>query len=129
VGDGLIIDLTTGLGALTDSHHGRSNAVVTLTLGKYNEPACPDKFAEMTAAMGIDTRNMSRIEAADRWFVEIERLLNDLKIKPGHLNEQFGLKKEDLEHIVNIYSNDWCSEGNPVAFNREECITLLESML
>jgi methanol:N,N-dimethyl-4-nitrosoaniline oxidoreductase len=128
-GAGIVHGLAHQLGALTDCHHGRSNAVVTLALEKYNEPACPDKFAEMTAAMGVDTRNMTRLEAADRWFIEIERLLADLKIQSGHLNEQFGLQKKDLEHMVNIYSNDWCSEGNPVAFNRDECLQILESML
>jgi hypothetical protein len=30
---------------------------------------------------------------------EVERLLADLDIKTGHLNEQFGLQQKDLEHI------------------------------
>jgi hypothetical protein len=50
--------------------------------------------------MGVDTRGMTRIQAADRWFDEVERLLKDLKIESGHLNRQVGLKHEDLEYCV-----------------------------
>ena len=84
---------------------------------RYNVSACPDKFAEMASVMGVDTRGMTTTRAADRWFDEIERLLKDLNIMPGNLNEQFGLEREDLEHIVQIYSNDWCREGNPRDFD------------
>ena len=127
-GAGIVHGLAHQVGALTDCHHGLSNAAVTLTLERYNEPACPEKFAEMAAAMGVDTRGMTTIQAADKWFEEIERLLSDLDIRPGHLNEQFGLQRKDLQHIIDVYANDWCSEGNAMAFNREELTKLLESM-
>jgi alcohol dehydrogenase class IV len=128
-GAGIVHGLAHQIGAITDCHHGLSNAVVTLTLERYNESACPEKFAEMARAMGVDTTGMTKWQAADKWFDETERLLADLNIKSGHLNEQFGLQQKDLEHIVEIYSNDWCSEGNPREFNREECLNLLKSML
>jgi len=128
-GAGIVHGLAHQIGAITDCHHGLSNAVVTLILERYNESACPEKFAEMARAMGVDTTGMTKWQAADKWFDETERLLADLNIKSGHLNEQFGLQQKDLEHIVEIYSNDWCSEGNPREFNREECLNLLKSML
>ena len=117
------------LSALTDCHHGYANAIVALTVEKYNEPTCPDKFANMARAMGVDIKGMTRMQAADKWFDEIERLLADLDIEPGHLKEKFGLKREDLEHIVKIYSNDFCQEGNPRSFNPDETLKLLESMM
>jgi alcohol dehydrogenase class IV len=128
-GAGIVHGFGHQIGALTDRHHGLLNAILTLTLERYNEPSCPERFAEMAEAMGVDTRGMNNMKAADKWFDEIERLLKDLNIKSGHLNEQTGLKKEDIPHIVDVYSNDWCFEGNPTAYNREECIQLLESML
>jgi alcohol dehydrogenase class IV len=117
------------LSALTGAHHGLANAIFTLPGARYNEATCPDRFAEMASAMGVDTRGMTRMQAADKWFDEIERLLADLNVKTGHLNEQFGLQKKDLEHLVTIYSNDLCREGNPRDFNFEECIKLLEGLL
>lgn len=128
-GGGIVHGLAHQLSALKGVHHGRANAVMSLAGERYNVSACPGKFAEMASAMGADTRGLTTTAAADKWFVEIERLLKDLNITPGNLNKQFGLQKEDLEHIVNIYSNDWCQEGNPKGFNFDECMDLLESVL
>ena len=92
-------------------------------------PAAVDRFAAMTRAMGIDTRNMTELQAADRWFDEIEQMLRDLEIIPGHLNEQFGVQEKDLEHIVKVYSNVFCSQGNPKEFNFEEALNVIRSIL
>jgi alcohol dehydrogenase class IV len=83
----------------------------------------------MAGAMGVDTRGMTSMQAADKWFDEVERLLTDLDIKTGHLYEQLGFQRKDVEHIVTIYSNDFCKEGNPRDFNFGECVELLESVL
>ena len=129
-GVGIVHGLGHGISVLCNCHHGRANAVVTIPLERYNEPACPDKFAEMAAAMGVDTRGMSKMQAADKWFDEIERLLADLNIRTGHLNEQFGLQRKDLEHIVRWqYEKDFAREGNPRDFNFEDCVNLLEGLL
>jgi alcohol dehydrogenase class IV len=128
-GAGIVHAIGHQIGALTDAHHGLLNAVVTLPLQRYNEATCPDKFAAMVRAMGVDTRGMTKMQAADKWFDEVERLLADLNIRTGHLNEQFGLQEKDLGHIVEICSNDWCSEGNPRAFDYNEYLTLLKGML
>ena len=79
--------------------------------------------------MGADTRGLTKMQAADKWFDEVERLLADLNIRTGHLNAQFGLQQKDVEHIVTVYSNDFGREGNPRDFDFNECIQLLESML
>jgi alcohol dehydrogenase class IV len=128
-GSGIVHGLGIAFGALTGCHHGLANAVMTLPLERYNEPACLDGFAEMARAMGVDTRGMTRLQAADKWFDEAERLLADLDIKTGHLNEQFGLQQKDLEHIVNVYSNEFPREGNIREFNYDDCLKLLEGML
>jgi methanol:N,N-dimethyl-4-nitrosoaniline oxidoreductase len=127
-GAGIVHGLGHQLSALTDAHHGLANAVITLAGENYNRPACPEKFAAMVQAMGIDTRKMSTLQAADRWFVEMENLLKDLGITSGNLNKQFGLKKEDFPHIVKVYSNDFTVQGNPRQYNYEETIQLLESL-
>ena len=128
-GAGIVHGLGHQIGAVTDAHHGRINAVLTLPMERYNEPVCLNRFAEMARAMGVDTRGMTRMKAADCWFEEIESLLTDMNIKTGHLNEQFGLKKEDLNHIVTTYSTDFCAEGNPRPFDFDETMKLLEDLL
>jgi alcohol dehydrogenase class IV len=128
-GAGIVHGLGVAFGAVTGCHHGLANAVMTIPAERYNQPACPDRFAEMARAMGADTRGLTKMQAADKWFEEIERLLADLNIRTGHLNEQFGLQQEDVKHIVTVYSNDFGREGNPRDFDFDECIQLLESML
>jgi alcohol dehydrogenase class IV len=128
-GAGIVHGLGVAFGAVTGCHHGLANAVMTIPAERYNQPACPDRFAEMARAMGADTLGLTKMQAADKWFEEIERLLADLNIRTGHLNEQFGLRQEDVKHIVTVYSNDFGREGNPRDFDFDECIQLLESML
>jgi methanol:N,N-dimethyl-4-nitrosoaniline oxidoreductase len=111
------------------AHHGRTMAVMTIPFQRYNEVARPDLFAEMARAMGVDTRGMTRIQAADKWFEEVERLLADLNIKIGHLNEQFGITHEDLEHIARIGTNLFTREGNPREIIYDEVYKILEDIL
>jgi alcohol dehydrogenase class IV len=128
-GAGIVHGLGHQISALTDVHHGRINAVLMLAGERYNQPSIIGKLAALTRAMGIDTSNMTDLEASDRWFDEIERMLKDLEITPGQLNKQFGLEEKDFDHIVKVYSNDFCSQGNPKVFNYDECINVLKSAL
>jgi alcohol dehydrogenase class IV len=128
-GAGIVHGLGHQISALTDCHHGRINAIMMLAGERYNQPAAIEKLAALTRAMGIDTRKMTEWEAADRWFYEIEQLLKDLEITPGQLKKQFGLQEKDLEYIVKVYSNDFCSQGNPKEFNHDEVLGVLKSAL
>jgi methanol:N,N-dimethyl-4-nitrosoaniline oxidoreductase len=129
-GVGIVHVVGHGLSAVKDTHHGLANAVVTLPLERYNQPICHAKFARMVQIMGVDTRHMSEVEASDRWFVEVERLIKDLDIEAGNLNRQFGLTKEDCAHIIRVQgSNDICMGGNPIEYNYEEQVKVLESIL
>jgi alcohol dehydrogenase class IV len=128
-GPGIVHGLAHTLSVLTGCHHGRANAVFTLAGERYNQPVCPEKFAEMAQAMGADIQGLTTMQASDKWFDEIERLLNDLSIQPGNLGKQFGLTREDFGHMVDVYSNDFCSQSNPRGLNREECMALLEKLI
>lgn len=128
-GAGIIHGLGHQISAVTDCHHGRVNAVLMLAGERYNQPAIIGKLAAMTRAMGIDTSGLTDWEAADIWFEEIEQLLADLEITPGQLKKQFGLKEADLEHIVKVYSNDFCSQGNPRAFDHDEVLNVLKGAM
>jgi len=128
-GAGIVHGLGHQISALTDCHHGRINAIMMLAGERYNQPAIIEKLAALTRAMGIDTTGMTEWEAADCWFDEMEQLLKDLEITPGHLSEQFGIQEKDLEHIVNVYHNDFCSQGNPKEFNHDEVLGVLKRVM
>jgi len=128
-GAGIVHGLGHQISALTDCHHGHINGVMMLAGERYNQPAIIEKLAALTRAMGIDTTGLTEWEAAERWFEEIEQLLIDVEITPGQLNKQFGVQEKDLEKIVKVYSNDFCSQGNPREFNYDECIGVLKSAM
>jgi alcohol dehydrogenase class IV len=126
---GIVHGVGLQLSALTNCHHGRANAVLTPALERANIAACPDKFAEMVKVMGVDTTGMTKIQAAERWFDEVERLLKDLNIEYGNLNRQFGIGQEELENMANYYSNDPSRDFNPKDVGYDECLSLLEGIL
>jgi methanol:N,N-dimethyl-4-nitrosoaniline oxidoreductase len=128
-GAGLVHGLGHQISAVTDCHHGRVNAVMMLAAEEYNRPVISEKLAILARAMGKDTAGMTDYEAANCFFDAIEELLIDLEIPSGQLNKQFGLKETDLERIVDIYKNDFCSQGNPRDYNKEELVELLKSQL
>jgi methanol:N,N-dimethyl-4-nitrosoaniline oxidoreductase len=128
-GTGIVHGLGHTLSVLTDCHHGQANAVLTIPGERYNQATCPENFSEMADAMGADTRGLTKMQAADKWFEEMARLLADLNIKTGHLNEQFGIQQKDLEHFVTTYANSFHHEGNPREFDRDELFRLLEGVL
>jgi alcohol dehydrogenase class IV len=128
-GAGIVHGLGHQISALNDVHHGRINGIMMLAGERYNQPAIIDKLAALTRAMGVDTTGMTEWEAADHWFYEIEQLLKDLDITPGQLKKQLGVQEKDLDKIVRVYANDFCSEGNPREFNYDEVIALMKSVL
>ena len=129
-GVGLVHGLGHGISVLANAHHGLANASVAIPVERYNQSACPERFAEMAQAMGVDTWGLTKAQASDKWFEEIERLLDDLDIETGNLGERFGLKKKDATHIVkHQYANDFAREGNPKDFVFEECVNVLESLI
>jgi methanol:N,N-dimethyl-4-nitrosoaniline oxidoreductase len=127
-GAGMVHGIAHQLSALTDAHHGLANAVMTPVVERYNQPSRMDRFGDMAKAMGVDTRNMTAIQASDAWFIEIERMLKDLNITPGNLHAQFGLDKKDFPHMIKIFSNDFSKDGNPVEYDYDKIYKLLETM-
>ncbi len=126
---GIVHGMSHGLSVLYGAHHGLASATVAVAGERYNQPVCHEKFGEMARAMGIDTTGLTKTQASDVWFDEIERLLEDLGIESGNLNKQFGFKKEDADHIIKWqYANDFAREGNPRDFDYDECVKLLESL-
>jgi alcohol dehydrogenase class IV len=128
-GAGIVHGLGHQISALSDCHHGRINGVLMLAGERYNQPSIIGKLATLTRAMGVDTTGMTDWEASECWFDEMEQLLKDLEITPGHITEQFGVQEKDLEHIINVYHNDFCSQGNPREFNFDEILALLKRVM
>lgn len=111
-GLGIVHSMAHAMGGLYDSPHGLCNAIALVDVCRLNLPACPERFAMMARAAGIDTRNLTDMKAGELFIDMIQELKDDLGIttKFGDL----GLKEKDLDGLSKFAAADICSEGNPV---------------
>lgn len=111
-GLGIVHSMAHAMGGLYDSPHGLCNAIALVDVCKLNLPACPERFAMMARAAGIDTRCMSDIKAGEAFIDMIQELKDDLNITTTF--GDLGLQEKDLDGLSKFAAADICSEGNPV---------------
>ncbi|MFT3662991.1 MAG: NDMA-dependent methanol dehydrogenase [Gordonia sp. (in: high G+C Gram-positive bacteria)] len=141
-GLGLIHSLSHAFSAFYDSHHGLNNAIALPRVWEYNLPARYERFADIAKLMGVDTRNMTTVQAADAAVEEAIRISKDLGIPEnfGELNvhsyeknrmntgkyagkgEGVDTSEEQIRAISEHMMGDACTPGNP-----RECT--VESMI
>jgi formaldehyde dismutase / methanol dehydrogenase len=74
---GILHSLSHAVCAYYDIHHGLNNGVGLPRVWTYNQPAAPERYADIAGAMGVDTRNMTTSQAADAAIEEVIRLVKD----------------------------------------------------
>lgn len=111
-GLGIVHSMAHAMGGLYDSPHGLCNAIALVDVSRLNLPACPERFAMMARAAGINTNGISDMKAGEKFIDMIQELKDDLGIttKFGDL----GLKEKDLDSLSKFAAADICSEGNPM---------------
>jgi alcohol dehydrogenase class IV len=110
-GLGIVHSMAHAMGGLYDAPHGLCNAIALVDVCRLNLPACPERFALMAKAAGIDTTGLSDMKAGELFIDEVQKLKDDLGIttKFGDL----GLQEKDLDSLSKFAAADICSEGNP----------------
>jgi len=111
-GLGIVHSMAHAMGGLYDSPHGLCNAIALVDVSRLNLPACPERFAMMARAAGIDTRGVSDMKAGEMFIDMVQELKDDLGITTTF--GDLGLKDKDLDGLSKFAAADICSEGNPV---------------
>ena len=128
---GILHSLSHAVCAYYDIHHGLNNGVGISRVWSYNQPAAMDRYADIAGAMGVDTRTMSTVAAADAAIDEVIRLARDVGIpdnfssagpypksrmgkgwyekRPDHVASDDGELQKMAEHMM----ADLCTPGNP----------------
>ena len=127
-GMGMVHGLAHMVSVIKDAHHGLTNAIMCLPVERFNVVACPDRFVEIAQAMGVDTRGLTKVQAADRALEEMERLRNDVGITDISL-KQFNFTDKDIEHTVRWALNDISYEGNPRDMTGDDIRRIMKSMM
>jgi len=99
------------LGGFYNLPHGVCNAILLPHVCKFNLIACPERFAEIAAAMGENITGLSVRDAADVAIASIQKLSADVGIPSGL--KDLSVKEEDLNVMAGNAMKDACSFTNP----------------
>ncbi len=132
-GLGIVHSISHAVSAFFDSHHGLNNAIALPRVWEYNLPSRYERYAEIAVAMGVDTRNMTTVQAADAAVEAAIRLAKDVGIpdnfgqirtdsyeknqmNSGKYAGRGEVIKGDEKSVLAISEHiqgDWCTPGNP----------------
>ncbi|MDA4846603.1 iron-containing alcohol dehydrogenase [Hoeflea poritis] len=115
-GLGAIHALSHPIGALYNTHHGTTNAVVMQAVLRFNRPAVEDRLAEAAAYLGIDG-------GFDGFYAFVGELNAALGI-PKNL-AAMGIGEPDIDRIVASALIDPSRGGNPVVLTEENTRALV----
>lgn len=119
-GLGAIHALSHPVGAIYNTHHGTTNAVVMPAVLRFNRPLIADRLASAAAYMGIDggfDGFAARVDALNDMF-SIPKGLAALGVHPSKLNDMTEMALEDPS-----------AGGNPVKMTTENTLALFEAAM
>ena len=119
-GLGAIHALSHPIGAVYNTHHGTTNAVVMQPVLKFNRAKIEEKIKRLSDYLGID--------GGFDGFYEFVRQLNNQMNIPKNLTE-LGVEKPNFEFLVRAALADPSCGGNPVEMNTENTRKLFEDCL
>ena len=99
------------LGGFYNLPHGVCNAILLPHVETFNIIGCPERFADIAAAMGENIEGLSVIEAADKAIAAIKRLSAEVGIPVGLA--ELGVKEKDFEVMAQNAMKDLCQYTNP----------------
>jgi alcohol dehydrogenase class IV len=105
------------IGALCDTHHGLTNAVLMPHVLAYNRPAIEEHIARLAGFIGLDPS----FEAFLDWILDMRE-----KLSIPHTLRQLGVAPELTEDIARMAEADPSAQGNPRPFGAAAARQVLE---
>ncbi len=118
--------LSHSLSAVSHVPHGLANAICVGAVMEFNKETCLDEYAQVAAAFGINTFDMTKEEAADKVIEAVADLNKRIGI-PDKLSEA-GVKEADLEELADKAFLDGCHGSNPRECTREDLMDLYKQV-
>ncbi len=115
-GLGAIHALSHPIGALYDTHHGMTNAVVMPTVLEANRAAIEQKIIRLAAYLGV-------AGGFDGFLALVRALRSELRV-PANLVE-FGVPRDDFDRLVAMSLDDPTAGTNPLPLTRELASAML----
>lgn len=122
VGLGIVHSMAHPLGARFDIPHGVANALLLPYVMEYNKCAAMEKYEGIARAMGVNTKGMTKEQAADAAIDAVIALSKSINI-PQKLRD-INIKEESLVQLANDAFIDPCTGGNPRPTSVEEILEI-----
>lgn len=119
-GLGAIHALSHPLGALYDTHHGLTNAVVMPYVLAYNREIITPKIERLAAYLGVD----ASFDAFLDWILELRRQLG-----VPHTLDGLKVNDEHFEEMSTAAQHDPTAKANPIPVTKESALALYENAL
>lgn len=126
-GIGIVHAMAHQPGALLNKPHGVCNAILLPYGCEFNIIACPQKYADIAVAMGVNTAGLSTMEAAEKGIDAIRKLSRDIGIPSGLA--EIGVKESDIPLLADNAIKDICCLFNPRKIRLEDLTRLYKEAM
>ncbi len=120
-GLGAIHSLSHPIGAIYDTHHGLTNAVVMPYVLAFNRPAIEDKMARLAAWLGLPQPSFAAVQG---WILGLRSALSI-----PHSLREIGVGDDRIEEIAEMAAVDPTAPTNPLPLDPHNLRTMMEKAL
>ena len=120
-GLGAIHSLSHPIGAIYDTHHGLTNAVVMPYVLAFNRPAIEDKMVRLAAWLGLAEHSFSAVQG---WILGLRSALSI-----PHSLREIGVGDDRVEEIAEAAAVDPTAPTNPIPLDPPALRAMMENAL
>ncbi|UFS70779.1 iron-containing alcohol dehydrogenase [Geomonas sp. RF6] len=126
-GIGIVHAMAHQPGALLNKPHGVCNAILLPHGCSFNLIACPQRFADIAEAMGVDITGLMPMEAAEKGVEAIRKLSASVGIPAGL--SAIGVKESDIPVLAESAFKDICCLFNPRKIRPDDIVELYKQAM
>jgi alcohol dehydrogenase len=126
-GIGIVHAMAHQPGALLNKPHGVCNAILLPYGCDFNLIACPQRFADIAVAMGVNATGLTTMEIAEKGVAAIRKLSAAVGIPAGL--SAIGVKESDIPMLADNAIKDICCLFNPRKIKLDDLTRLYNEAL
>ena len=120
-GLGLAHAISHMIGALYDTHHGLTNAVLLSSVVRFNAPMLEKKIPKMASAIGL------KDHSPEQFFDQLENLMIELEIPTNLLD--IGVPSGCAQRVAELAIRDSAASTNPREVTVPQIAAVVNSLL
>lgn len=115
------------VGGMVDCIHSELSAILLSHVMEFNLEACPERYAAIAVAMGIDINGMTPVEAGQAAIAAVRSLRRTIGL--SRRLADFGIREEMIPVLCENAMRDACMATNPREPTHEEIAELLRAAM